>query len=724
MQKNLPKPNNWEEFEDICLALWKKIWNDQHAQKYSTNQQGQKGIDIDGFPNGGTNRHAIQCKANTKTNKLNQKEVEENIKTASEEQNPAIKELIIATTADRNPNDQDFIRKLSIEYQNKCNLRIVLYSWNEIEEKLHEHPELVGKFYREFFISLITLGSTIFLAHINNELEQNDSKNYQPVINIYRNLISQITLITKAPSEESEEKSSSILLNEIRNCLNSSQVSNAFEKLNVFKEIYYSEVDNDEKFRYHYYLGDAYNEINELQLCSENFLLAFENNPKRITANKLKSLALLIKGNLIDAGDYALKAIKDDPCDEVAYQVLEQAFPDKSYEEIISTIPVDKREEPNVAFAIAEIARRKNKLDLSLEWMDKAILKPQENYKLKLHLSLILFELGITKSHLSFLGSSNIEANNFLKKAIVLSNEVLNEIKFDKKLLEAKSYIFINRANAFRILGNYEEAKKEFDYYFETFNTIDNDAIKIRALLAVQMNEPEIAEKYLKQIFHPSSPIDIKIILSDVLRLQEKYTEGISILKEEIQMNPSRSGEINRALLNLYIDNKQYETALDFIETALQENFNILNIVGKAFLEIRMGKTESALQTLSSAEQLITEETEIKEKIDLALILYQAQQYKRSANILVKINPSLSDSFLTEKLVYSLHLSGDDYQALEICQKLRTNFGIIPYAAAIEIYIYEKVGDYQSAVEICSEILKHSPTDFSVNLKKTYFFTI
>jgi hypothetical protein len=45
-----PKPQNWDEFEDIVWDLFRRNWQDEDAQRYDRSGQEQHGIDVYGRP--------------------------------------------------------------------------------------------------------------------------------------------------------------------------------------------------------------------------------------------------------------------------------------------------------------------------------------------------------------------------------------------------------------------------------------------------------------------------------------------------------------------------------------------------------------------------------------------------------------------------------------------------------------------------------------------------
>ncbi len=62
LNKQIPPPASWEEFEDMCCDLWRWLWNDPKAQKNGRKGQAQAGVDVYGQPGGGSEWAGVQCK--------------------------------------------------------------------------------------------------------------------------------------------------------------------------------------------------------------------------------------------------------------------------------------------------------------------------------------------------------------------------------------------------------------------------------------------------------------------------------------------------------------------------------------------------------------------------------------------------------------------------------------------------------------------------------------
>ena len=64
---DLPRPKSWDEFEDICADVLKRLWKDPYIVRNGRSGQKQHGVDIYGHPEhlGGSNSgdySGAQCK--------------------------------------------------------------------------------------------------------------------------------------------------------------------------------------------------------------------------------------------------------------------------------------------------------------------------------------------------------------------------------------------------------------------------------------------------------------------------------------------------------------------------------------------------------------------------------------------------------------------------------------------------------------------------------------
>lgn len=151
-----------KEFENLCLALWKRILGDPNAQLNGRRGQGQQGVDLFGRRSGSSDWVGVQCKVRNKGT-LTEIDVNDDVKAAMSF-NPRLSELIFATTAPRDKKIQEYARVLTEQnVRNSIELEISIVSWDDIQLELSEESNLdiCRRFYDDFFINYERLGIAI-----------------------------------------------------------------------------------------------------------------------------------------------------------------------------------------------------------------------------------------------------------------------------------------------------------------------------------------------------------------------------------------------------------------------------------------------------------------------------------------------------------------------------------------------------------------------------------
>ena len=147
---DLPKPKSWDEFEDITWEIYKRKWQDNHAQRYGRNGQEQNGIDIYGLQNSSDKYIGVQCKR-YQDKKLTQKIIKAEIVKA-EGFSSLLNEYIIATTASRDTKLQDFVLSLNQERGAENKFAVYIVFWEDICNDLADpnNRDLLKKYYSEW----------------------------------------------------------------------------------------------------------------------------------------------------------------------------------------------------------------------------------------------------------------------------------------------------------------------------------------------------------------------------------------------------------------------------------------------------------------------------------------------------------------------------------------------------------------------------------------------
>lgn len=147
MRKRIPKPDRYEDFEDLCLRIFQAEFNSPFARKNGRPGQKQDGVDISGKFNNTKKYYAIQCKSKDgdKKSKLTKQEIDNEVKNAIKFR-PLLTVLIFATTSEKDIKIEQYIREKDISLSKEGLFGCELWSWDELEDLLNKHNN-VKKWY-------------------------------------------------------------------------------------------------------------------------------------------------------------------------------------------------------------------------------------------------------------------------------------------------------------------------------------------------------------------------------------------------------------------------------------------------------------------------------------------------------------------------------------------------------------------------------------------------
>lgn len=153
ISQTLRKPANWQDFESLCLLLWREEWKSEDIKKNGRNGQTQNGVDICGHKDGENEYSGIQCKCKPGNKPLNTDEIDEEIDNAKAFK-PALRRLIFATTADKDASIEEYVRIKDDENRKNGLFTIDIKSWQDIidllelnKSVLHSYMDIVAEDY-------------------------------------------------------------------------------------------------------------------------------------------------------------------------------------------------------------------------------------------------------------------------------------------------------------------------------------------------------------------------------------------------------------------------------------------------------------------------------------------------------------------------------------------------------------------------------------------------
>jgi hypothetical protein len=150
-----------DRFEELCLALWKRILNQPATQLNGRRGQRQCGVDIFGRRGQSASWVAVQCKVRT-NGELSEKDIRADVESAKAF-NPRLSEMIFATTAHRDEGIQEFARTLTDKNLAEGCFPVSVWSWDDIRLEIshEENLDLCRRFFEGAMINYENLGIAV-----------------------------------------------------------------------------------------------------------------------------------------------------------------------------------------------------------------------------------------------------------------------------------------------------------------------------------------------------------------------------------------------------------------------------------------------------------------------------------------------------------------------------------------------------------------------------------
>ena len=139
-----PPPNNPDDFESLCLDLWKDIWHDPGAQKNGRRGQPQAGVDVYGRQGG--RLVGVQCKQKDGLlrRKVTIKELEHEVSEAQKFE-PKLTSFILATTGPADVKVQQRARELTETHLAQGLFTVEVWSWERIWHEVYGREDLLRR---------------------------------------------------------------------------------------------------------------------------------------------------------------------------------------------------------------------------------------------------------------------------------------------------------------------------------------------------------------------------------------------------------------------------------------------------------------------------------------------------------------------------------------------------------------------------------------------------
>ena len=145
----IPPPKYWQQFEDLCLDIFRHVWSDPTAQKNGRVGQPQHGTDIWGkAASDGRALHGVQCKGKDAAygGSITEKEMRDEIQKAKSF-TPPLLHWTLATTAPKDAAVEQFAREITHEHRSLGLFSVQVLGWEDLQSLLAEYPDVIERYY-------------------------------------------------------------------------------------------------------------------------------------------------------------------------------------------------------------------------------------------------------------------------------------------------------------------------------------------------------------------------------------------------------------------------------------------------------------------------------------------------------------------------------------------------------------------------------------------------
>ncbi len=508
--------------------------------------------------------------------------------------------------------------------------------------------------------------------------------------------------------------------------LNSKNPNLALSFLEGFKTKNWARIDDTLKHKVLVNIGLCKIDINRPDEAAALLIEALQYNSNDSNANGYAAIGYCLIKNKEKAQFFADKSLEKNPLGVNAWVAkIETTELDNNIEEIIQTVPSELLTNSTIAFSLHKFSRKQDNLVEAEKWMQIAFENDlKRDPDILASYGSILLE-RITDPFSLVTQQISFDSRSLAVKGVALLTEAIDKID-DKDIKKYRWRWWVNRAIGKKVIGDFNGAlldiQTAFSFNTEDFNTIRHLAIALRE----NKQYPKSLEifKKLKEK-RPDDPI-IELAIAEGEIQVNKLGEALDRLESLVERDLKQEikDQATSLLIKVKTDLGETKAAEEKARNILAERVNYVEgHFDLVFVLEKKRRFEDAKEIVLKSYELVTEDAEQATLAELADLLFKYEQFEKAAKIYSKIVDTSVYTPLSEKLIHSYLGSGEKVKALEIAEKLKQKYGLLPSIVKIESFIYESIGDVDTAIRICEDFLyaNEDHQEILVRLVNLYF---
>lgn len=651
-----------EDFESLCLRLYRKHWDVPNLQKYGRRGDKQFGGDLLG-----TDRHGrvcfIQCKHRQWDRRLTVREVEVDIK-AAKALDTKVDRYGIATTGKRDPKLQAYIAKKNAEHQSAGLFGVELDSWDDINELLNQHADIAETVYGPQSSdgdsrSPMSIQQQGMINVAITHLEVTPGQGTAPGDTKPAGLHAEIDAAAKYNTEGKPETALDLLRR-----LHSQQWDRA---------------DAREKYRILANTGNAHRLMGNHEEASRAYLQAKQFQPDDENARWMESLAYTLQEEFETAHRLAAALMRDFPEFPRATAVWVGSAPaDMSFGAIESAVPSSQRSDSEVAINLAWQAAQRREWGAAESYARKAIEKEPQWTEARITLARVVFESQIARMGGARFGALAPEERPRIEECVALLSSAIQELPAYTNGSQ-KATLQVNLAGMHQILGHDKEAGETI---VAAHLAAPDDTEVQRAYAGYLMDTGNLddAVSLLRTLKAPT--LGCVLLTAQALALRkhgDDQQEAVSLLHltdERLAQLEQESVEVRagwvRTLLHMHLDRQAHDAAATVLAGQAGDWLTPEErLAWEADIALAGGDKATALEKAKRALVSLAGDTYPVVARQLAVTLHRLGAYAESLELWLRIIQPDHVSLDTNRLLDCAQRTGREDVILGFCRGLR-----------------------------------------------------
>lgn len=604
---SLPKPKNWQDFENCTRQLFACVLDDPRTQQNGRTGQKQSGVDVYGYRNVEC-LVGVQCKKKFEK-KVSDKELRDEVNKAKIFK-PKISEFILITTAPRDQKIQETARIITQELAKTDHpFSVSVWGWEDVEEHASQHKK-AWKAFDPTWNPFVEAGFEKVFLEIE-ELKQS-------VGMFQRGGATRTSIPSDEALNESDENSPLHgKITAFQRLIDEGYAHAALKQLKDLKNDEWINATRSERYRILVGIASAKLKLGKQDEAGNLLLCAYNECPEHKNARKNQAKGLLLTKHYKEAAKLATEILADDKSSaDAAGTLIRSLIDDSTCIDPLKQVPEALLDTEEVLIAYIHFLRCRN----DIPWLNvakTASKKYPENRILKLFSAEAVLDELVSSDRDAIAGGflKNITSQEKDNAVETLYAEAKDAIDKGFALLPSTAH---NAALALRFSNDLSKAKEILDASIKQYPLDENLRLQ-RAIIALSENNPTEVLSLL-----PKKPKDPEAIgvLAEALDVMGRKSDALALIEDidESNLPDHVKEELLAVRIRAYIAQGKKQLAINTIKQRIAMEPNNLNLKALQINTYRNAVDDgSANNAFEEALALVNDQTSLPLRLLLSL---------------------------------------------------------------------------------------------------------